>query len=369
MWQRWLICLSMFSWFIISMNHLACKISEDSKKSQLYFLRHKFMYSDRLLRFHPVNNPDPEYNQLPIVWLRKVKSVWLIVWSRDRNNESGSKIVAHFHRSNLLNRCSSSWSPLKCLQFGSVRTQISRHPPKAVVIPSSRDIGGFFLTVAILWPFSAVAFYDEIQLSACVSGELAGHRDLVSGFSFCQHAGQSHVCVSSSNDGSIRFWDSDNKVLIKEHAAHQVSVGCLVSLRQGNRNNVFLQHVGAPCRLQSVLHQQQRMSRRQFSHFWRWSSLSLPVRFFIRDAAGRCCLRCHAHFREKVNRAARHTNDTDSCSRLQTGSHSSTAIQGLPRGGFRNSCQGQGGLCLFTFHYLLQMMPSGYNFSVVWSEI
>lgn len=154
MWQRWLICLSMFSWFIISMNHLACKISEDSKKSQLYFLRHKFMYSDRLLRFHPINNPDPEYNQLPIVWLRKVKSVWLIVWSRDRNNESGSKIVAHFHRSNLLNRCSSSWSPLKCLQFGSVRTQISRHPPKAVVIPSSRDIGGFFHTVAILWLFT-----------------------------------------------------------------------------------------------------------------------------------------------------------------------------------------------------------------------
>lgn len=74
-----------------------------------------------------------------------------------------------------------------------------------------------------------------------------------------------------------------------------------------NRNNVFLQHVGAPCRLQSVLHQQQRMSSSQFSHFWRWSSLSLPVRFFIRDAAGRCCLRFHAHFREKVNRAARHT--------------------------------------------------------------
>lgn len=151
----------------------------------------------------------------------------------DQETEIMNQVVkllqAHFHRSNLLNRCSSSRSLLKCLQFGSVRIQISRHPPKAVVIPSSRDIGGFFLTVAILWPFSAVAFYDEIQLSACVSGELAGHRDLVSGFSFCQHAGQSHVCVSSSNDGSIRFWDSDNKVLIKEHAAHQVSVDCLVS--------------------------------------------------------------------------------------------------------------------------------------------
>lgn len=182
----------------------------------------------------------------------------------DQETEIMNQVVkllqTHFHRSNLLNRSSSSRSLLKCLQFGSERIQISRHPPKV-------DIGGFFLTVAILWPFSAVAFYDEIQLSVCVSGELAGHRDLVSGFSFCQHAGQSHVCVSSSNDGSIRFWDSDNKVLIKEHAAHQVSVGCLVSLRQGNRNNVFLQHVGAPCRLQSVLHQQQRMSRRQFSHF------------------------------------------------------------------------------------------------------
>lgn len=92
--------------------------------------------------------------------------------------------------------------------------------------------------------FFCLCFYDEIQLSPCVSGELAGHRDLVSGFSFCQHAGQSHVCVSSSNDGSIRFWDSDNKVLIKEHAAHQVSVDCLVSLRQGNRNNVLSSPAG-----------------------------------------------------------------------------------------------------------------------------
>uniref|UniRef100_A0A671TZD5 Gem nuclear organelle associated protein 5 n=1 Tax=Sparus aurata TaxID=8175 RepID=A0A671TZD5_SPAAU len=70
-----------------------------------------------------------------------------------------------------------------------------------------------------------IIFLIDVSASSCrVVGELAGHRDLVSGFSFCQHAGQSHVCVSSSNDGSIRFWDSDNKVLIKEHAAHQVTV-------------------------------------------------------------------------------------------------------------------------------------------------
>lgn len=55
------------------------------------------------------------------------------------------------------------------------------------------------------------------------SGELVGHRDLVSGFSFCQHDGQRHVCVSSSSDGSVRFWDAAGRVLIREHAAHQVS--------------------------------------------------------------------------------------------------------------------------------------------------
>ncbi|TNN69118.1 Gem-associated protein 5 [Liparis tanakae] len=60
--------------------------------------------------------------------------------------------------------------------------------------------------------------------TAAFERELVGHRDLVSGFSFCQHPGQSHVCVSSSNDGTVRFWDSDSKVLIREQAAHQVRV-------------------------------------------------------------------------------------------------------------------------------------------------
>lgn len=64
----------------------------------------------------------------------------------------------------------------------------------------------------------------SVSFSVRFSGELVGHKDLVSGFSFCQHAGQSHICVSSSSDGSIRFWDSSSKTLIREHAAHQVSV-------------------------------------------------------------------------------------------------------------------------------------------------
>lgn len=57
-----------------------------------------------------------------------------------------------------------------------------------------------------------------------LSGELAGHKDVVSSFSFCQLAAQSHLCVSSSNDGTVRFWDANDKVLIREHTGHRVSV-------------------------------------------------------------------------------------------------------------------------------------------------
>ncbi|XP_056299460.1 gem-associated protein 5 [Pseudoliparis swirei] len=73
-----------------------------------------------------------------------------------------------------------------------------------------------------------IIFLIDVSASSCrVTGELVGHRDLVSGFSFCQHPGQSHICVSSSNDGTVRFWDSDSKVLIREQAAHQNSVSAV----------------------------------------------------------------------------------------------------------------------------------------------
>uniref|UniRef100_A0A7N8WQZ1 Gem (nuclear organelle) associated protein 5 n=1 Tax=Mastacembelus armatus TaxID=205130 RepID=A0A7N8WQZ1_9TELE len=73
-----------------------------------------------------------------------------------------------------------------------------------------------------------IIYLIDVSASTCrVTGELVGHKDLVSGFSFCQHEGQSHICVSSSSDGSIRFWDSDTKALIKEHAAHQSPVAAV----------------------------------------------------------------------------------------------------------------------------------------------
>lgn len=68
-------------------------------------------------------------------------------------------------------------------------------------------------------------FLIDISASSCrVVGELAGHKDVVSSFSFCQLAAQSHLCVSSSNDGTVRFWDANDKVLIREHTGHRSSV-------------------------------------------------------------------------------------------------------------------------------------------------
>ncbi|KAM4620896.1 gem-associated protein 5 [Polymixia lowei] len=71
-------------------------------------------------------------------------------------------------------------------------------------------------------------YLTEVTASSCtVVGKLLGHKERVSGFSFCQHAGQSHVCVSSSDDGTVKFWDSDDKVLIKEHTSHQSTITAL----------------------------------------------------------------------------------------------------------------------------------------------
>ncbi|XP_059207234.1 gem-associated protein 5 isoform X2 [Centropristis striata] len=73
-----------------------------------------------------------------------------------------------------------------------------------------------------------IIYLIDVSASSCrVVGELVGHKDLVSSFSFCQHEVQSHICVSSSNDGSVCFWDSDSKVLTKEHAAHQNPVAAV----------------------------------------------------------------------------------------------------------------------------------------------
>ncbi|XP_015254322.1 PREDICTED: gem-associated protein 5 [Cyprinodon variegatus] len=73
-----------------------------------------------------------------------------------------------------------------------------------------------------------VIYLIEVSAASCrVTGELAGHRDLVSGFSFCQHPEQSHICVSSSTDGSIIYWDSSKKTLISKNVAHQSPISAV----------------------------------------------------------------------------------------------------------------------------------------------
>lgn len=53
-------------------------------------------------------------------------------------------------------------------------------------------------------------------------GELKGHRERVSGFAFCRYPGQEEICASSSDDGSVKIWDSQKQATLKEHKAHQV---------------------------------------------------------------------------------------------------------------------------------------------------
>ncbi|XP_048853566.1 gem-associated protein 5 isoform X1 [Brienomyrus brachyistius] len=65
------------------------------------------------------------------------------------------------------------------------------------------------------------------ESSTAVVGELAGHRERVSGFTFCHHPGQENVCASASDDGTVKIWDIEQKVSLKDHKAHQSTITAL----------------------------------------------------------------------------------------------------------------------------------------------
>ncbi|NXT75798.1 GEMI5 protein, partial [Zapornia atra] len=58
-------------------------------------------------------------------------------------------------------------------------------------------------------------------------GELIGHTDRISGFAFCPSPGQSSLCVSSSDDGSIRIWDTEALAPVAEYSLHQNAISAL----------------------------------------------------------------------------------------------------------------------------------------------
>ncbi|XP_069754122.1 gem-associated protein 5 [Narcine bancroftii] len=60
-----------------------------------------------------------------------------------------------------------------------------------------------------------------------ILGELTGHMERVTGFSFCPHASLPDTCASASDDGTVKIWDTRTKTMLKEHTAHQAAITTL----------------------------------------------------------------------------------------------------------------------------------------------
>ncbi|XP_044306963.1 gem-associated protein 5 isoform X3 [Varanus komodoensis] len=58
-------------------------------------------------------------------------------------------------------------------------------------------------------------------------GELVGHTERVSGFSFCPYPGQNYYCASSADDGAVKIWNTQTLTVVMEHALHQNTISAL----------------------------------------------------------------------------------------------------------------------------------------------
>ncbi|NXQ10664.1 GEMI5 protein, partial [Peucedramus taeniatus] len=67
----------------------------------------------------------------------------------------------------------------------------------------------------------------DVAAAPVFYGELIGHTDRISAFAFCHCPGHSGLCASSSDDGSVRIWDSGALSAVLEYSVHQNAITAL----------------------------------------------------------------------------------------------------------------------------------------------
>ncbi|XP_078062482.1 gem-associated protein 5 isoform X2 [Mustelus asterias] len=68
---------------------------------------------------------------------------------------------------------------------------------------------------------NSVFLLDTSPRQPLILGELVGHTERVTGFTFNHHPGLTDTCASTSDDGTVKVWDIQTKTVLKEHTAHQ----------------------------------------------------------------------------------------------------------------------------------------------------
>ncbi|XP_030069204.1 gem-associated protein 5 isoform X2 [Microcaecilia unicolor] len=74
---------------------------------------------------------------------------------------------------------------------------------------------------------NSICILHITPLEPAFYGELVGHTDRVSGFTFCHYPGQAYLCASSSDDGTVKVWDTQTKTVVTEHKHHQNTISAL----------------------------------------------------------------------------------------------------------------------------------------------
>ncbi|NXR94661.1 GEMI5 protein, partial [Hypocryptadius cinnamomeus] len=72
-----------------------------------------------------------------------------------------------------------------------------------------------------------VCLLDVAGAAPSFYGELVGHTDRISAFAFCHCPGHGGLCASSSDDGSVKVWDSGTLSPVLEYSLHQNAISAL----------------------------------------------------------------------------------------------------------------------------------------------